>query len=178
MEAGINPTLIILAGGKSSRMGEDKALMFDNTSRIQKIAEKLGANDCIILCGDEKRKSLFQGNVWPDPISVDGILDAIIWISKQIGGRIQLIPCDCFKIRQSGLEYLLRMNDSLPVDEYGIKQPLLANFNAENIRLEGATLNEIFSDLTVDNGFDEPSQFNNFNTQEEVNLIRSEEQKS
>ena len=178
MKAGINPTLIILAGGKSSRMGEDKALMFDNTSRIQDIAEKLGVNDCIILCGDEKRKSLFQGNVWVDPISVDGILDTIIWISKQIKGRIQLIPCDCFQIQQNGLEYLLGMNDSLPVDEYGIKQPLLANFNAKNIRLEGATLNEIFSDLAVDNGFDEPSQFNNFNTQEEVNLIRSEEQKS
>ena len=46
------------------------------------------------------------------------------------------------------------------------------------MRLEGATLKEIFSDLAVDNGFDEPSQFNNFNTQEEVDLIRSEEQKS
>lgn len=178
MESGINPTLIILAGGKSTRMGEDKALMFDNTSRIQKIAEKLGVNDCIILCGNEKRKSLFQGNVWADPISVDGVLDTIIWISKQIKGRIQLIPCDCFQIRQNGLEYLLRMSDSLPVDEYGIKQPLLANFNPKNIRPEGATLNEIFSDLAVDNGFDEPSQFNNFNTQEELNLIRSEEQKS
>jgi len=177
VEPEINPTLIILAGGKSTRMGKDKALMFDNTSRIQKIAEKLGVNDCIILCGDEKRKSLFQGKVWPDPISVDGILDTIIWISKQIKARIQLIPCDCFQIQQNGLEYLLRMNDSLPVDEYGIKQPLLANFNPRNIRLEGATLNEIFSDLAEDNGFDEPSQFNNFNTQEEVNLIRSEEQK-
>ena len=57
MEAGINPTLIILAGGKSTRMGEDKALMFDNTSRIQKIAENLGVNDCIILCGDKKGRS-------------------------------------------------------------------------------------------------------------------------
>ena len=178
MEAGINPTLIILAGGKSTRMGEDKALMFDNTSRIQDIAEKLGVNDCIILCGDEKRKSLFQGNVWVDPISVDGILDTIIWISKQIKGRIQLIPCDCFQIQQNGIEYLLRMNGSLPVDENGLKQPLLANFYPENISLEGETLNEIFSDLSVDNGFDEPSQFNNFNTQEELNLIRSEEQKS
>ena len=178
MEAGINPTLIILAGGKSTRMGEDKALMFDNTSRIQDIAEKLGVNDCIILCGDEKRKSLFQGNVWVDPISVDGILDTIIWISKQIKGRIQLIPCDCFQIQQNGIEYLLRMNGSLPVDENGLKQPLLANFYPENISLEGETLNDIFSDLSVDNGFDEPSQFNNFNTQEEVNLIRSEEQKS
>ena len=82
MEAGINPTLIILAGGKSTRMGEDKALMFDNTSRIQKIAENLGVKDCIILCGNKNRKELFQGNVWADPISVDGILDTIIWISK------------------------------------------------------------------------------------------------
>ena len=70
------------------------------------------------------------------------------------------------------------MNDSLPVDEYGLKQPLLANFNPKNMRLEGATLKQIFSDLAVDKGFDEPSQFNNFNTQEEVDLIRSEEQKS
>ena len=178
MESEVNSTLIILAGGKSARMGEDKALMFDNTSRIQKIAENLGVNDCIILCGNKNRKELFQGNVWVDPISVDGILDTIIWISKQIKGRIQLIPCDCFQIQQNGIEYLLRMNDSLPVDENGLKQPLLANFYPENISLEGGTLNEIFSDLSVDNGFDEPSQFNNFNTQEELNLIRSEEQKS
>ena len=178
MESEVNSTLIILAGGKSARMGEDKALMFDNTSRIQKIAENLGVKDCIILCGNKNRKKLFQGNVWADPISVDGILDTIIWISKQIKGRIQLIPCDCFQIQQNGIEYLLRMNGSLPVDENGLKQPLLANFYPENISLEGETLNEIFSDLSVDNGFDEPSQFNNFNTQEELNLIRSEEQKS
>ena len=178
MESEVNSTLIILAGGKSARMGEDKALMFDNTSRIQKIAENLGVKDCIILCGNKNRKELFQGNVWEDPISVDGILDTIIWISKQIKGRIQLIPCDCFQIQQNGIEYLLRMNGSLPVDENGLKQPLLANFYPENISLEGETLNEIFSDLSVDNGFDEPSQFNNFNTQEELNLIRSEEQKS
>ena len=56
MESEVNSTLIILAGGKSARMGEDKALMFDNTSRIQKIAENLGVNDCIILCGDEKER--------------------------------------------------------------------------------------------------------------------------
>jgi len=178
VESEINLTLIILAGGKSTRMGKDKALMFDNTSRIQTMAENLGVKDCIVLCGDKNRKGLFQGNVWADPISVDGILDTIIWISKQIKGRIQLIPCDCFQIQQSGLEYLLRMNGSLPVDEYGLKQPLLANFSPENIRLEEATLNEMFSNLTVDNGFYEPSQFNNFNTQEEVNLIRLEEQKS
>lgn len=178
MESEINPTLIILAGGKSTRMGEDKALMFDNTSRIQKMAGNLGVKDCIILCGDKNREKLFQGNVWADPISVNGVLDTIIWISKEIKGRIQLVSCDCFQIQQSGLEYLLRMNDSLPVDEYGLKQPLLANFNPKNMRLEGATLKEIFSDLAVDKGFDEPSQFNNFNTQEEVDLIRSEEQKS
>ena len=178
MESEINPTLIILAGGESTRMGEDKALMFDNTSRIQKMAEKIGVRDCIILCGEKGRERLFQGNVWADPISVNGILDTIIWISKQIKGRIQLIPCDCFQIQQSGLEYLLRMNDSLPVDEYGLKQPLLANFYPENISLEGETLNQIFSNLAIDNGFDEPGQFNNFNTQEEVDLIRSEEQKS
>tara|TARA_Y100001958_G_C21220731_1_gene546089 strand:- start:1005 stop:1541 length:537 start_codon:yes stop_codon:yes gene_type:complete len=178
VESEVNSTLIILAGGKSARMGEDKALMFDNTSRIQKIAENLGVKDCIILCGNKNRKELFQGNVWADPISVDGILDTIIWISKQIKGRIQLIPCDCFQIQQNGIEYLLRMNGSLPVDENGLKQPLLANFYPENISLEGETLNEIFSDLSVDNGFGEPSQFNNFNTQEELNLIRSEEQKS
>ena len=66
MESEVNSTLIILAGGKSARMGEDKALMFDNTSRIQKIAENLGVKDCIILCGNKNRKELFQGNVWAD----------------------------------------------------------------------------------------------------------------
>ena len=65
MESEVNSTLIILAGGKSTRMGKDKALMFDNTSRIQKIAKNLGVDDCIILCGDKigrnYSKAMFGG---------------------------------------------------------------------------------------------------------------------
>ena len=56
----------------------------------------------------------------------------------------------------------------VPVDENGQSSPV-SQFYPENISLEGETLNEMFSDLSVDNGFDEPNQFNDFNTQK--NLI-------
>ena len=60
-------TVFVLAGGKSSRMGADKAFMNGGVDRIRSIAMECGAERVITLCGAVERRHLFQGEVWPDP---------------------------------------------------------------------------------------------------------------
>ena len=57
---------LILAGGQSTRMGEDKTLLFDS---VNKLAAMLKSHGCsvIVACGVEERTSLFHSECWLDP---------------------------------------------------------------------------------------------------------------
>ena len=72
-------TVFVLAGGKSSRMGVDKAFMNGGVERIRAIALECGAERIITLCGGVERSHLFQGEVWPDPIGVRSLMDVLAW---------------------------------------------------------------------------------------------------
>lgn len=63
----IMTTILILAGGKSIRMGQDKAMMNGGVSRLWNMYSSLGAERIITLCGEESRIDLFEGEVWSDP---------------------------------------------------------------------------------------------------------------
>ena len=43
-------TVLLLAGGKSLRMGEDKSLMFGGVSRKKDVLFRVGARRVIVLC--------------------------------------------------------------------------------------------------------------------------------
>lgn len=173
-----NCTIVILAGGKSERMGSDKALLLDSVKRIQKLTEEIGIQRCIVLCGSRHRKSLFEGEVWVDPKHSTSISDLIKWLREEISGRIQLLPCDCYLLERSGLEFLLGMKNGVPVDGEGSRQPLMANFDANSELVDSRALNQLFSNLDSYENNQLAKQFSNFNTQEELNLILSEEQNS
>ena len=71
-------TVVILAGGKSERMGQDKeTLILGGVERIQKLVNQIGEYRIITLCGDKERETLFSGEVWPDQSIVD-------------------LPCSCY----------------------------------------------------------------------------------
>ena len=57
---------VILAGGKSRRMGEDKAAMFGGVERLQACLAESCTDRTVVLCGPEHRRSHFKGNVMAD----------------------------------------------------------------------------------------------------------------
>lgn len=171
-------TVVILAGGKSQRMGSDKALLMNSVKRLQKLSEKVGVKRCIVLCGDKSRRSLFEGEIWEDPAQIDSISDLILWLRDKLSGRVQLLPCDCYLLEKDGLEFLLEMENGVPMDVNGKRQPLMANFNQKSALFESKTLNELFSNLATYSNSQLSRQFANINTQDELKEILSEEQNS
>ena len=120
-------TVLLLAGGKSQRMGADKALMRGGVTRLHQLAVQCNAKRVITLCGSKEREHMFEGEVWTDPAYCNVLSEVLEWALSSIEGAVQIICCDAFNLEKDGLEHLLASNGCVPVDECGRRQPLLAN---------------------------------------------------
>tara|TARA_B100000767_G_scaffold40862_1_gene34551 strand:- start:98 stop:601 length:504 start_codon:yes stop_codon:yes gene_type:complete len=162
-------TILLLAGGKSTRMGQDKALMNGGLNRLLTIYSELGAQRIITLCGEQSRIELFEGEVWPDPDEVTGPLELIKWCLTKIEGDIQIIPCDAFNLLKTGADWLLKHENGVPVDSSMQRQPLMSRItNRELIDTKATTLNDLFGKLPSLQDANYSSQFSNFNTKSEL----------
>ena len=56
-------TGIILAGGNSSRMGQDKSRLYSNVSRLVKEMKLAGCSNILVMCGSEERAELFDEEI-------------------------------------------------------------------------------------------------------------------
>ena len=92
-------TGIILAGGKSSRMGEDKSLLNSNVERLARELEASGCERVIIMCGSEERADLFPGECHID--TKETLAESLFELISNLHGTIQLAPCDAYLADES-----------------------------------------------------------------------------
>ena len=157
-------TALIFAGGKSTRMGEDKSQMFGGVRRIIKQCKLSSVTRIITLCGDKKRMEMFDGEVWPDPEFCNSLVELVVWSIKQIDDDMILIPCDAFNLQSTGIEDLIQQGNCVPVDSLQQRQPLMARItNKSLINWKGETINQLFREFSDYQNCGLSSQFANFN---------------
>ena len=157
-------TGIILAGGKSERMGEDKSLINSNVERLAGELRKAGCQRIIVMCGDSDRVDLFEDECIID--SQDSLAESLLDVIRGLSGIIQLAPCDAYL---ADAEFFLRI-DGVPIDDTGNRQPLLAKFDASQQFTSTTKITELFSDIpSCEGGF----KARNTNTPEEFKEIQS-----
>ena len=119
---------VILAGGVSRRMGQDKAEMFGGVDRLKQCLAEAGIERSVVLCGDEERASLFRGEVLADPPHLNGLHRIIPWVRSQLEASILLVPCDAFLLCPEAISAFLAAasGGGVPLDETGQRQPLFA----------------------------------------------------
>jgi molybdenum cofactor guanylyltransferase len=136
----LHVTGVILAGGQSSRMGENKALLpIGNKTVVECIAQALSEwTDSQIISAAEKETYLFTGL----PVAVDlhpgeGPLAGLeAGMEKKQGDWYLAAACDMPLIRSEVIEYLVgkikttKYQAVLPII-HGRRQPLLAAYRAD-----------------------------------------------
>ena len=157
-------TGIILAGGKSTRMGEDKALVNSNVKRLSAELKKAGCCRIVIMCGSEERVHLFEGECVLD--SADNLAESILDVAARIDGPIQLAPCDAYLADADFFNTI----DGVPVDDTGQRQPLLANIESSSILESSKKISDVFANVpTCEGGI----KARNTNTLEQLKEIQS-----
>ena len=157
-------TVLILAGGKSTRMKQDKSTMFGGVKRIRDECIKANIARIITLCGSNDRMQLFHGEVWPDPDNCHGIFPVIKWAINQLDDDVLLIPCDAFNISEIGITELISQENCVPADEFGNRQPLFARIsNQTELVSTAASLTDLFERFPTHENKVISAEFNNFN---------------
>jgi molybdopterin-guanine dinucleotide biosynthesis protein A len=105
-------TVIILAGGKSSRMGTDKGLVLMNEipmiERVIKTVKKAGLSEIIIVSNNTEYKQ-FGFPVFPDVIPGKGPLGGIYTgLLKSSTVKNLILSCDVPFINETVLKLLIR----------------------------------------------------------------------
>lgn len=157
-------TGIILAGGNSKRMGQDKALLFSNVDRLASELSSSGCTRIIVMCGTVERQSLFEHETIPDKF--DNLGESLIHVIAEIDGFIQLAPCDAYLADSN----LFKSINGVPVDDLGNRQPLMSGFNSEIKLNQSKKISDIFANLPSCDGGKKARNFNTIEDLREIGL--------
>ena len=155
-------TGIILAGGISTRMGFDKSMINSNVSRLANEMRNAGCESVKVMCGTIERAKLFDEDCLVD--SKETLAESLLEVIAQIQGVIQLAPCDAYLADCELFESI----DGVPVDDRGIRQPLLAKFDSSESLINSKKITEVFRNIPSCPG---GIRARNVNTQEEFKEI-------
>ena len=119
---------VVLAGGKSTRMGHDKATMYGGVERLQRCLTEAGFQRIVVLCGSAERKGAFAGEVLVDPPNIDGLHRLIPWVRDELQADLLFVPCDAFLLTKEAVQCFLEQAEhgGVPLDGDGTRQPLFA----------------------------------------------------
>ncbi len=158
---------LILAGGKSTRMGQDKALLYDS---VNVLSEKLVERGCrvVIACGDQERSTLFNSECWFDPINSNSLSEVIRSFVEQHDEEIQLFPCDMYRLDDHAIDVLLAQSPGVPVDVESNEQPTLARIPQKYELPHSMSLHGLFSNLNRNRLKFLGNRLENFNTPNQI----------
>jgi len=134
-------TGIILAGGESSRMGIDKALINSNVERLASEMRSAGCNRIIVMCGTDERAEMFSEECVTD--SKPSLAESILDLLATLDGAIQLASCDAYL---ADADLFSKIN-GVPLDDSGIRQPLLAKFDISAGLNHSSKITEMFENI-------------------------------
>ena len=137
---------LILAGGDSKRMGQDKALLYDSVNTLAKVLEDKGCR-VVVACGSEDRSVLFAGTSWPDPIEANTLADVIRMFAIKHDEEIQLFPCDMYRLDEHAINAILSQPSGVPTDAEGREQFTLTRIPRNHEFSPVRSLNELFTHL-------------------------------
>ena len=133
-----NITGILLAGGKSSRFGSDKALTIFNGKPLINFGLDLLKQICsdIIISSNSEHMAQFGYRVVADEIKDIGPIGGIYSCLKQSKSPQNIvISCDTPFINKGLLQYILNHNKDfkavIPETEHGYLEPLIACYHSE-----------------------------------------------
>lgn len=155
-------TGIILAGGTSLRMGEDKAFLRGGVTRLAEELRKAGCNRIIVMCGTKERIGLFDEECIID--SHDDLASSIKTVLNGLEGKVQLVPCDAVLADSSFLSSIT----GVPLDEHGERQHLMARVTLPLPEIDSKKVSDLFDYLPSCEGGVKAS---NINTPEELKEI-------
>ena len=158
---------LILAGGKSTRMGEDKALLFDSVNTLTDI---LTSRDCrvIVACGGEERAGLFHGECWFDPDDSTSLGEVVHAFVKQRDEEIQLFPCDMYNLDDEAIKEILIQSPGVPIDMHGQDQYTLARIPKGHNLPISKSLKHLFSELDRNQMGSLGDRLENFNSPNQI----------
>ena len=134
-------TGIILAGGKSTRMGEDKAFLRGGVARLAEELRNAGCSQIIVMCGTKERSKLFSEECVED--AGETLAESLKILLGSLEGEIQLSPCDAIL---ADAEFFSSLT-GVPLDQNGSRQPLLARFHLPLPRINSDRITEMFAHI-------------------------------
>lgn len=128
---------IVMAGGRSSRMGRDKSLLkIDDSSLLERICRQLNPlfEEILISGGDEKRLSFLNRKIIPDRTAGRGPLMGIVSaVSASSFDLNMIVACDIPDLDLELIEQMMDRGETwdavIPRNADGSIEPLFGVYN-------------------------------------------------